>query len=47
MSLGLFGFLWTVVRKVTSTSAEHAEVVVQMLFMLVCGQLPILTKLVG
>jgi len=37
MSLGLFGLLWTVVHKMTSTSAEHAEVVVQMPFALICG----------
>jgi len=31
------GLLWTVVRKMTSTCAEHAEVVFQMPFVLVCG----------
>ena len=27
MSFGVFGLLWTVVHKVSSTSAEHAEVI--------------------
>jgi len=37
MSFGLFGLLWTVVREVTSTPAEHAEVVVQTPFTFICG----------
>ena len=47
MSLGLFGLLWTVVREVSGTSTEHAEVVVEPPFALVSSQLPVLTKLVG
>jgi len=47
MSLGLFGLLWTVVHKVSGTSTEHAEVVVELPFALVSSQLPVLTKLVG
>ena len=41
------GLLWTVVHKVSGTSTEHAEVIVEPSFMLVCGQFPVLTKLVG
>jgi len=36
-ALAFFGLLWTVVHKMTGTSAEHAEVVVQTPFSLVHG----------
>ena len=41
-SLGLFGFLWIVVCEVSSTSADHAEVIVQMPLVLISSQLTIL-----